>query len=246
MRCRTAPGSRRCSRPSGRSRTPRRWSGSSRRTSPGRSRRRAGSSPSTSRRSSRRGVRSRTRPSRSSAPCASASAERRRASSITARRARTSSTARRCSSPGAPSRSSGATSAGPAAECARIAETYRSFPAAARTLLQPAVPTTVGYRAALWLSGLLDAGSDSAALRLPAQLGGAAGTLAALGPQALEVVGRFAAELELAEPLVPWHTNRAPIAELGAALAASASACSKIGSRRRPARAGGSGGGVRR
>jgi 3-carboxy-cis,cis-muconate cycloisomerase len=94
-------------------------------------------------------------------------------------------------------------------------------------LLQPAVPTTVGYRAALWLSGLLDAWERLGGLRLPAQLGGAAGTLAALGPQALEVVNRFAAELELAEPLVPWHTNRAPIAELGGALAASASACSK-------------------
>jgi 3-carboxy-cis,cis-muconate cycloisomerase len=114
-----------------------------------------------------------------------------------------------------------------AGECARIAEAYRTVPAAARTLLQPAVPTTVGYRAALWLSGLLDAWERLGGLRLPAQLGGAAGTLAALGPRALEVAARFATELELAEPLVPWHTNRAPVAELGAALAASASACSK-------------------
>jgi 3-carboxy-cis,cis-muconate cycloisomerase len=115
---------------------------------------------------------------------------------------------------------------GAAAHCARVAATYRSFPAAARTLLQPAVPTTVGYRAALWLSGLLDARDRLDRLRFPSQLGGAAGTLAALGPQALDVATRFAAELELAEPLVPWHTNRGPIFELAAGLAASASACS--------------------
>jgi 3-carboxy-cis,cis-muconate cycloisomerase len=113
-------------------------------------------------------------------------------------------------------------------ECSRIAETYRTFPAAARTLLQPAVPTTVGYRAALWLSGLLDARERLAGLRFPAQLGGAAGTLAAVGPNALEVLTRFAAELELDEPLVPWHTNREPVADLGAALQVCASACSKV------------------
>src|SRR5262249_47807092 len=104
----------------------------------------------------------------------------------------------------------------------------RSFPAAARTLLQPAVPTTVGYRAARWLAGLLDARERLDGLRLPAQLGGAAGTLAALGPLGLEAAPRVAAELQLEEPLVPWPPRRAPIAELGAALAASASACSKV------------------
>jgi 3-carboxy-cis,cis-muconate cycloisomerase len=117
---------------------------------------------------------------------------------------------------------------GAAAECARLAKTYRSLPAAARTLLQPAVPTTVGYRAALWLSGLLDARDLLDGLRFPAQLGGAAGTLAALGPKALDIADRFAAELDLEAPQVPWHTNRAPVAELGAAVTASASACSKV------------------
>jgi 3-carboxy-cis,cis-muconate cycloisomerase len=113
-------------------------------------------------------------------------------------------------------------------QCAEIAKTYRSHPAAARTLLQPAVPTTVGYRAALWLAGLLDAHDRLAGLRFPAQLGGAAGTLAAFGPQGLDVASRYAAELELDEPPVPWHTNRAPVADIGAALAATAAACSKV------------------
>ena len=107
---------------------------------------------------------------------------------------------------------------GAAAECARLAATHRSTPAAARTLLQQAVPTTFGYRAALWLAGLLDAGDRLVALRLPAQLGGAAGTLAAFGGDGLAVAARFAAELELRVPTLPWHTNRTRIAGLGAAL----------------------------
>jgi 3-carboxy-cis,cis-muconate cycloisomerase len=118
---------------------------------------------------------------------------------------------------------------GAAAECARLAKTYRSTLAAARTLLQQAVPTTFGYRAALWLAGLLAARDRLAAVRLPAQLGGAAGTLASFGDDGLEVAARFAAELGLEQPLVPWHTNRAPLAELAGALGAVAAACGKIG-----------------
>ena len=43
--------------------------------------------------------------------------------------------------------------------------------------------------------------------RLAAQLGGAAGTLAALGDRGLDVLARFARELGLAEPALPWHTD---------------------------------------
>jgi 3-carboxy-cis,cis-muconate cycloisomerase len=118
---------------------------------------------------------------------------------------------------------------GAAGECARLAAAHRSTPAAARTLLQQAVPTTFGYRAALWLSGLLDARDSLAALRLPAQLGGAAGTLAAFGADGVDVAARFADELGLEAPLAPWHTNRAPVAGIAAALGAVASACGKIG-----------------
>jgi 3-carboxy-cis,cis-muconate cycloisomerase len=118
---------------------------------------------------------------------------------------------------------------GAAAECAGLAAAHRSTPAAARTLLQQAVPTTFGYRAALWLSGLLDACDRIEALRFPAQLGGAAGTLAAFGADGLAIAARFAAELDLDEPVAPWHTNRAPVADVGAALGAVASACGKIG-----------------
>lgn len=116
-----------------------------------------------------------------------------------------------------------------AAACARLAYEHRSTPMAARTLMQQAVPTTFGLVAAGWLSALLDARRQLATLELPAQLGGAAGTLAALGDEGPEVAALFAAELGLREPLIPWHTNRTPVAELAAALDGAARAASKIG-----------------
>ena len=109
------------------------------------------------------------------------------------------------------------------AACAQLARAYRSTPMAARTLLQQAVPTTFGYVAAQWLVSL-----RTPEPHLPAQLGGAAGTLAAFGGRGIEVKRRFAAELELEDPELPWHTNRAPIAELAAVLDRTAQAAAKI------------------
>jgi 3-carboxy-cis,cis-muconate cycloisomerase len=116
--------------------------------------------------------------------------------------------------------------------CAELARAHRSTPMAARTLLQQAVPTTFGLKSAGWLVAVLDARGRLEAVRderLAVQLGGAAGTLAALGDQALDIVHLFARALELAEPPLPWHTNRQRIAELGAALGMTASAAAKIG-----------------
>jgi 3-carboxy-cis,cis-muconate cycloisomerase len=113
--------------------------------------------------------------------------------------------------------------------CADLARAHRSTPAMARTLLQQAVPTTFGARVAGWLVGVLDAREALDRLRFPAQLGGAAGTLAPLGADALRVLSAFAAELDLEEPVVPWHTHRAPIAAIGAALDGAAAACAKVG-----------------
>src|SRR5438445_682429 len=112
---------------------------------------------------------------------------------------------------------------------ARLAGEHRATVAAARTLLQQAVPTTFGLRAAGWLVTVLDARRLLARLEPAAQLGGAAGTLAALGSEGPEVLRLFALELELAEPTLPWHANRVPVAELGSALDAVAGALAKIG-----------------
>ena len=113
--------------------------------------------------------------------------------------------------------------------CAGLAQEHRETPMAARTLLQQAVPTTFGLKAAGWLVAAAGARDRVRELPLAAQLGGAAGTLAALGERGLEVAGLYARELELAEPSLPWHTDRSRIAEIGFACSLAAGVCAKIG-----------------
>lgn len=123
---------------------------------------------------------------------------------------------------------------------ARLATVHRNTPMAARTLTQHAVPTTFGLKAAGWRALILDARDRLSAVResLPVQLGGVAGTLAAFEAYAptddidaidpgLPLVQAFASELGLAEPLLPWHTLRTPIADLAGALAFTAGALGK-------------------
>ena len=117
---------------------------------------------------------------------------------------------------------------GAAGACARLAREYRSTPMAGRTLLQQALPTTFGLKAAVWLSGVAEARERLAAVPLRAELGGAAGTLASLGVDGVRVLGLFSEEVGLEEPPLPWHTTRVRVAELGAALAGAAGALEKI------------------
>jgi 3-carboxy-cis,cis-muconate cycloisomerase len=117
---------------------------------------------------------------------------------------------------------------GLAGECARLAEEHRTTLMAGRTLLQQATPVTFGLKAAGWLVGLLQARAAVAQADLPVQLGGAAGTLAALGDRALEVRRLYAEEVGLSEPTLPWHTMRVPVAALAAGLAIAAGVCEKI------------------
>ncbi|HEY0543180.1 MAG TPA: lyase family protein [Actinoallomurus sp.] len=109
---------------------------------------------------------------------------------------------------------------------AGLARRHRETPMAGRTFGQQAVPTTFGLRAAGWLIAVAQARDALARVRLPAQLGGAAGTLAAFGGTRLLPV--FAEETGLAEAVLPWHTLRAPVAGLGAALALVAGALGKF------------------
>jgi 3-carboxy-cis,cis-muconate cycloisomerase len=109
---------------------------------------------------------------------------------------------------------------GVAAECARLADEHRDTVMAGRTLLQQATPTTFGLKAAGWLVGVEQTRRELAAAQLPAQLGGAAGTLASLGDRGVEVAALYAEELGLDQAAVPWHAVRAPVLRLGAALAA--------------------------
>jgi 3-carboxy-cis,cis-muconate cycloisomerase len=118
---------------------------------------------------------------------------------------------------------------GLAEACATLAERHRGTVMAARTLLQQAVPTTFGLKAASWLVGVIHMrGRLERAVRLPAQLGGAGGTLAALGDRGTDVLRAYAEQLGLSEPVLPWHTRRLPVAELGSELAVAASFAGKI------------------
>jgi 3-carboxy-cis,cis-muconate cycloisomerase len=116
--------------------------------------------------------------------------------------------------------------------CAGLAERHRATPIVGRTLLQQALPTTFGLKAANWLLGVLDARRALARVRderLAVQFGGAAGTLAGLDDAGPEVAALLADELDLEDPGAPWHTNRIRVAELGSALALGAGAAAKIG-----------------
>jgi 3-carboxy-cis,cis-muconate cycloisomerase len=116
-----------------------------------------------------------------------------------------------------------------------LAERHRRTLAAARTLAQHAVPTTFGLTAAGWLQGVLDAADDLVRVRgtLPAQAGGAAGTLAAVA----ELAGSAADAVALAEDFasrlglqasVPWHTSRRTLTRTSDALVAATDAWGRI------------------
>lgn len=101
---------------------------------------------------------------------------------------------------------------------AALARRYRDTPMAGRTHLQHALPITFGYKAAVWLAAFdrHDARLQQLKPRvLVVQFGGAAGTLASLGPGEPSLASRteLARELGLAEPAITWHVARDAIAE---------------------------------
>jgi 3-carboxy-cis,cis-muconate cycloisomerase len=113
---------------------------------------------------------------------------------------------------------------------AGLAVAHRASIMIGRTLLQQAVPVTFGLVAAGWLTSLDEAraGLDSVGPRLAVQFGGAAGTVASLGEAGQRVAALLAEELGLAVPVLPWHTNRLRMIDLGAALARVTAALGKI------------------
>lgn len=111
-----------------------------------------------------------------------------------------------------------------------LARTHRATPIAGRTLLQRAVPTTFGLKAAIWMTGIDRAAGRLADVRasgLAVQFGGAAGTLAGLDGQGRQVASDLARRLGLTVPVVPWHTERTRIGDLAGALGVAAGAVAK-------------------
>src|SRR3989442_10628062 len=117
-----------------------------------------------------------------------------------------------------------------AAAAAALADRHRATVMAARTLLQQALPTTFGFKAAGWLVAIVEARSELARVaqtRLAVQFGGAAGTMAALSDRGLDVSRELAAELTLAGPTVPWHTTRGRVVVVATALGIAAGCAGK-------------------
>jgi 3-carboxy-cis,cis-muconate cycloisomerase len=114
-----------------------------------------------------------------------------------------------------------------------LARRHRDTPMAGRTHLQHALPITFGYKAAVWLAALDRHADRLRELRprvLLVQFGGAAGTLASLGPgeEALRCRAELADELGLVDPAITWHVVRDGIAETIQVLALVVGSLAKI------------------
>jgi 3-carboxy-cis,cis-muconate cycloisomerase len=114
---------------------------------------------------------------------------------------------------------------------ARLARQHRNTAMVARTWLQHALPMPFGLKLAEYAAALHRSRDRLKRLRDEAivlQFGGAAGTLAALGDNGLEVAEQLAKELGLPLPDAPWHTHRERIAEAASVLAILTGTCGKI------------------
>jgi 3-carboxy-cis,cis-muconate cycloisomerase len=93
---------------------------------------------------------------------------------------------------------------------------HRHTVMAGRTLMQQAVPITLGLKAAGWMDAIERHRTRMQEMRvrtLVLQFGGAAGSLAALGERSQDVAKALAEELKLALPSVSWHSHRDRLAE---------------------------------
>ncbi|NQD90886.1 adenylosuccinate lyase family protein [Paenarthrobacter sp. CM16] len=118
---------------------------------------------------------------------------------------------------------------------ATLAEQHADTLCVGRSLTQHALPYTFGLRAAQWFQGVAAAAARLESLELPAQYGGAGGTLASgtkltAGSDAtpFTLADSLAARLGLAPAPAPWHTNRLAVTSLGDALAALLDSFGKI------------------
>ncbi|NUU39243.1 3-carboxy-cis,cis-muconate cycloisomerase [Pseudomonas sp. C2B4] len=112
------------------------------------------------------------------------------------------------------------------------AQRYVATPLAGRTWLQHATPVTLGMKIAGWLGAVTRSRQRLQELKprlLVLQFGGASGTLAALGDQAMPIALALAEELQLTLPDQPWHTQRDRLVEFGSVLGLIAGSLGKLG-----------------
>ncbi|WP_051223637.1 lyase family protein [Conexibacter woesei] len=108
-----------------------------------------------------------------------------------------------------------------ASALALLAEAHRATPILARTLMQPAQPTTFGLKAAGWMTAIDEAAAALAGVELAVQVGGAVGNRT-------DSAAAVAAALGLAEPVLPWHGDRRRVAALAGALGVLAGSVGKV------------------
>ncbi|AYF03602.1 adenylosuccinate lyase family protein (plasmid) [Paracoccus yeei] len=114
----------------------------------------------------------------------------------------------------------------------RLARRHAALSMAARTYGQAATPTSFGAVVAGWGHPLIRHRARLAEVRAglaTVSLGGAAGTLSAMGPQGPEVRAGLAQALDLADPGHSWHAERDRMGAFGAWMAGLAASLGKMG-----------------
>lgn len=112
-----------------------------------------------------------------------------------------------------------------------LADRHRDTVMCGRTHGQHALPTTFGYKVAVWLlenRRHIDRLDACVPRVLVGQLGGAVGTLASFPCKGLEVQRHMLEDLELAVPQAAWHTARDGLAEWVCVLGMIAATMGKI------------------
>lgn len=97
-----------------------------------------------------------------------------------------------------------------------LAQRYKHTPMVARTHGQQALPTTFGYKVAVWIDEIdrhLERFGEAHGRVMVGNLTGAVGTMAAFGAQGFEIQQRTLASLGLGAPLTSWHSARDRILE---------------------------------
>ena len=115
---------------------------------------------------------------------------------------------------------------------ATLASAHAKTLMVARARWQQAVPTTLGYKINLWAEPIrrhLMRLTQIKPRLLVLSLGGAAGTLAAMGDKGPEVEMKLAAELNIEPTTSSWHTQRDRVAEFGGWLSMLTGSLGKIG-----------------
>jgi 3-carboxy-cis,cis-muconate cycloisomerase len=114
----------------------------------------------------------------------------------------------------------------------RLGEQHAATPLMGRTLMQSAQVITFGLKITTWAAPLMRcraALQELSPLACALQLGGAVGTLAALGEHGPAVARHLAQALGLPVPAAPWHTQRDPWMRLAAEVGVLCGALGKVG-----------------